>query len=88
MKFRFLLYEYLLARSEVIGADFNLSLPDIEKLFTLGFRNFSGVQVNEVCFPCWDDDEPITHRGLLNSFICFYISKEYPTIPDTLKYSH
>jgi hypothetical protein len=88
MKFRFLLYEYLLARAEIIGADFTLSLPEIEKLFTLGFRNFSGVQVNEVFFPCWDDDEPITHRGLLNSFICFYISKEYPTILDTLKFSH
>ncbi len=80
MKYKFLLYEYLLARAEVTGSNFNLSLSEIEQLFTLGFRNFSGVQVNEIFFPCWDDDEPITHRGLLNSFICFYISENYSSI--------
>lgn len=83
MEFKLLLLEYLIARAEVIGADFNLSQTEIEKLFSLGFRNFAGVQVNEFFFPCWDNDEPITHRGLLNGFICFYISRNYKPIQNS-----
>lgn len=85
MEFKFLLLEYLTARAEVTGTDLNLSISEIENLFESGFRNFSGVEVNEFCFPCWDDDEPLTHRGLLNSFICFYLFKENSPSQSTLK---
>ena len=82
MEFKFLLFEYLTSRAEVTGADFNLSISEIENLFESGFRNFSGVEVNEFYFPCWDYDEPRTHKGFLNAFICYFISKNYsPKIP-------
>lgn len=84
MEFKFLLLEYLKARAEITGAYFILSLSEIVNLFESGFRNFSGVEVNEFFFPCWDDDEPRAHKGFLNSFICYFISENYsPKIPSS-----
>ncbi len=71
--------EYLVARAEILDQKIDLPELEIEKLFSFGFRNFSGVEVNELGFPCWDDQEPKSHKGLLNSFICFYITKHYIT---------
>jgi hypothetical protein len=73
--------EYLVARAEILDQKIDLSESEIKNLFSIGFRNFSGVEVNELGFPCWDDQEPKSHKGLLNSFICFYITKHYITKP-------
>jgi len=74
-----LVSEYLVARAEILDKRNDLSESEIKNLFSNGFRNFSGVEVNELGFPCWDDQEPFTHKGLLNSFICYYVTKHYIT---------
>jgi hypothetical protein len=75
--FYHLLHNYLVARSEVNQLDLQLNQIDIENLFVAGFRNFNGVEVNEMCFPCYDLNEPLTHRGMLNAFICYYLLKNF-----------
>ena len=73
-----MLFEYLEARHQVLDEKFDIDQQlDLENLFSIGFRNFSGVQVNELCFPMWDEKELISHKGLLNGFICYYIMKNY-----------
>ena len=73
-----LVFEYLKARAEFIDETFELDqINDLEVLFVAGFRTFQGVQVNENCFPIWDDLEPRERRGLLNAFINYFISKNY-----------
>jgi hypothetical protein len=73
-----LIFEYLKARAEFLNETFELDqINDLELLFVAGFRTFHGVQVNEKCFPLWDDREPIEQRGLLNAFINYFITTNF-----------
>lgn len=73
-----LIFEYLKARAEFLDEEFNINqVCDLEMPFFAGFRSLYGIQVNERCFPLYDDWEPIEHRGLLNAFINYYITKNF-----------
>lgn len=73
-----LVFEYLKARSEFLNEEFDIDqINDLEVPFVAGFRSLHGVQVNEMCFPLWDDREPKANRGLLNAFINYFITKNY-----------
>ena len=70
--------EYLKARAEFLNEEFDIDqINDLEVPFVAGFRSLHGSQVNEKCFPLWDDREPKEQRGLLNAFINYYVSKNY-----------
>ena len=76
-----MIFEYLNARSEILNEEFDVDqLNDLEVPFVSGFRLFQGITVNEKCFPLWDDRLPIEHRGLLNAFLNYYITKNYVQI--------
>ena len=76
-----LIYEYLKERCEFLNEEFDIDQNnDLEKPFVAGFRLIHGVQVNERCFPLWDDRLPNEHRGLLNAFINYYVTKNYVLI--------
>ena len=78
-----LIYEYLKARCEFLNEEFDLDqVNDLEVLFVAGFRSMHGITVNEKCFPLWDDRLPNEHRGVLNAFINYYISKNYIHVND------
>lgn len=76
-----MIFEYLKARAEFLNEEFDIDqINDLEVPFVAGFRSLHGIQVNEKCFPLWDDREPIEQRGLLNAFINYYVSKNYVLI--------
>ena len=76
-----LIYEYLKARSEFLKEEFDIDQNnDLEIPFVAGFRLIYGIQVNEKCFPLWDDKLTNEHRGLLNAFINYYVTKNYVLI--------
>ena len=76
-----MIFEYLKARSEFLKEEFDIDQnDDLEVPFFAGFRLIHGVQVNERCFPLWDDRLPNEHRGLLNAFINYYVTKNYVLI--------
>jgi hypothetical protein len=73
-----LIFEYLKARSEILNEEFNLNqIKDLEEPFDNGSRLLYGITVNEMCFPLWDISLPNDHRGVLNAFINYYITKHY-----------
>jgi hypothetical protein len=73
-----MIFEYLKARAEFLKEEFDIDqINDLEVPFVAGFRSLHGIQVNEKCFPLWDDREPKEQRGLLNAFINYYVSKNY-----------
>ena len=73
-----MIFEYLKARCEFLNEDFDLDqINDLEVPFVAGSRSLHGIQVNENCFPLWDDREPKDQRGLLNAFINYFVSKNY-----------
>jgi hypothetical protein len=76
-----MIFEYLNARSEFLSEEFDIDqVNDLEVPFVAGFRSIHGIQVNERCFPLWDDRLPNEHRGLLNAFINYYVTKNYVLI--------
>jgi hypothetical protein len=76
-----MIFEYLKARAEFLKEEFNIEqINDLEIPFFAGFRYLHGIQVNENCFPLWDDKEPKDQRGLLNAFINYYVTKNYVSV--------
>lgn len=79
-----MIFEYLKARCEFLDEDFELDqINDLEVPFAAGFRSLHGIMVNEKCFPLWDDKLSNEHRGVLNAFINYYISKNYVPVEET-----
>ena len=79
-----MIFEYLKARCEILNEDFELDqVNDLEVPFAEGFRTLHGIMVNEKCFPLWDDKLSNEHRGVLNAFINYYISKNYFPVEET-----
>ena len=69
-----ILFDYLTIRADYEDVDFNLDIEFFESGFNSSIRNFFGVQVNNVGFPIWDDQEP--EKGFLNNFISWiFITK-------------
>jgi hypothetical protein len=69
-----ILYDYMKLRAHQEGVVFELDIEFFESGFKKGIRNFFGVQLNNIGFPIWDDQEP--EKGYLNNFIsCIFISK-------------
>ena len=69
-----ILFDYLMMRSDYEGVDFKLDIDFFESGFNSGIRNFFGVQVNNIGFPIWDEQEP--EMGFLNNFISWiFITK-------------
>ena len=80
-----LIFEYLKARYEILDEDFDLDqINDLEVPFAAGFRLLHGINVNEKCFPLWDDRLTNEHRGVLNAFINYYITKHYTPINESI----
>ena len=80
-----MIFEYLKARCEILNEDFDIDqVNDLEVHFAEGFRSLHGIQVNEKCFLLWDDKLPNEHRGVLNAFINYYITKHYTLINESL----
>ena len=76
-----MIFEYLKARAEFLNEEFDIDqINDLEVPFVAGFRSLHGIQVNEKCFPLWDERETKEQRGLLNAFINYYVSKNYVLI--------
>lgn len=70
-----ILFDYLMMRANYEGVDFKLDIDFFESAFNSGIRNFFGVQVNNIGFPIWDDQEP--EKGFLNNFISWvFITKK------------
>ncbi len=69
-----ILFDYLMKRADYEGVYFKLDIDFFESGFNSGIRNFFGVQVNNIGFPIWDDQEP--EKGFLNNFISWtFITK-------------
>ena len=69
-----ILFDYMIFRADYEGVEFNLDIDFFKSSFNSGIRNFFGVQVNNISFPIWDDQEP--HKGFLNNFISWiFITK-------------
>lgn len=69
-----ILFEYLMMRADYEDVDFKLDIDFFGSGFNSGIRNFFGVQVNNIGFPIWDDQEP--ELGFLNNFISWiFITK-------------
>ena len=69
-----ILFDYLMMRAAYEGVDFKLDIDFFESGFNSGIRNFFGVQVNNIGFPIWDDQE--SEKGFLNNFISWiFIAK-------------
>ena len=62
-----ILFDYLKIRADYEDVDFKLDIEFFESGFNSSIRNFFGVQVNNIGFPIWDDQEP--EKGFLNNFI-------------------
>lgn len=78
-----MIFEYLKARCEFLQEDFDIDqINDLEVPFAAGFRSLHGIMVNEKCFPLWDDKLSNEHRGVLNAFINYYISKNYVPVEE------
>lgn len=65
-----LLIGYLMIRAKRENVEFNLTEDFFIDTFEKGCRCFFGVNVNELCFPLYDEQEP--EPGFLNNFICYY----------------
>ena len=69
-----ILFDYLMMRANYEGVDFKLDIEFFESGFNSGIRNFFRVQVNNIGFPIWDEQEP--EMGFLNNFISWiFITK-------------
>ena len=69
-----ILFDYLMIRADNEGVDFGLDIEFFESGFNSGIRNFFAVQVNNIGFPIWDDQE--SEKGFLNNFISWiFIAK-------------
>jgi hypothetical protein len=69
-----ILFDYLMMRADYEDLDFKLDIDFFESGFNSGIRNFFGIQVNNIGFPIWDDQEP--EKGFLNNFISWiFITK-------------
>jgi hypothetical protein len=69
-----ILFDYLTIRADRECIDFKLDIDIFKSGFNSGIRNFFGVQVNNIGFPIWDDQEP--EKGFLNNFISWiFITK-------------
>lgn len=80
-----MIYEYLKARCQFLQEDFDIDqINDLEQPFEAGFRSLHGIQVNEKCFPLWDDRLPNEHRGVLNAFLNYYIQKNYVPVDGSI----
>lgn len=80
-----LIFEYLKARSQFLDEDFNIDqINDLEVPFVAGFRSLHGIQVNEKCFPLWDERLPNEFRGVLNAFLNYYITKNYVPVKEPI----
>lgn len=80
-----MIYEYLKARCQFLQEDFDIDqINDLEQPFEAGFRSLYGIQVNEKCFPLWDDRLPNEHRGVLNAFLNYYIQKNYVPVDGSI----
>ena len=69
-----ILFDYLMMRADYEDLDFKLDIDFFESGFNSGIRNFFGVQVNNIGFPIWDEQE--SEKGFLNNFISWiFIAK-------------
>ena len=65
-----ILCQYLAVRAQEEGVEFTLTEMCLAAMFAKGTRNFFGIEVNNIGFPLWDDQE--RSRGSLNNFICWF----------------
>lgn len=66
-----LLENYLEARAVQEKVKWELNNQYLVDHFELGFRDFFGVRLNEMCFPIFDTNEP--DPGFLNNFINWFL---------------
>jgi len=66
-----LLENYLEARAFHENVEWELNNQYLVDHFELGFRDFFGVRLNEMCFPILDTNEP--DPGFLNNFINWFL---------------
>ncbi len=64
-----MLMGYLQLRAKIEGVEFGLNQKFFEDCFNKGVRKFFGVRVDELCFPLYDEQEPVEYSGLLKEFI-------------------
>lgn len=65
-----ILTEYLAIRAKEEGVEFDLTQSYLDKVFIEGARNIFGVELNNIGFPLWDNQE--RSKGALNNFICWF----------------
>ena len=65
-----ILTEYLAIRAEEEGVEFGLTQSYLDEVFIAGARNIFGVELNNIGFPLWDNQE--RSKGALNNFICWF----------------
>ena len=66
-----LFIEYMKVRAKEENVEWSLSDDFVTDAFNNGTRNMFGVELNNIAFPLWDDQEP--QKGFLNMFISGYI---------------
>lgn len=64
-------FAYLQARANEEKVEWGFELEFFVESFQKGCRQFFGVNLNEMCFPIYDLQEP--NRGFLNNFINWYL---------------
>ena len=69
-----ILCQYLALRAQEEGVEFRLTEMYLAELFVKGTRNFFGIEVNNLGFPLWDDQE--RSKGALNNFICWFLMQD------------
>lgn len=65
-----ILFEYLKNRASNEKIEWGLDIDFFNQNFLNGCRGFFGVEVNNIGFPLWDNQEP--SKGYLNNFLCWY----------------
>lgn len=65
-------FEYLQYRAKHENMPWEMPIDFFVKNFQKGCRSFYGVNLNEMCFPVFDLQEP--SKGFMNNFICWHIS--------------
>lgn len=64
-------FEYLKARAQEEKVKWDLELSFFVNGFEKGCREFFGLNLNDLCFPIYDLQEP--YQGFLNNFISWYL---------------
>ena len=64
-------FEYLKARAQEEKVKWDLELSFFVNGFEKGCRDFFGLNLNDLCFPSYDLQEP--YQGFLNNFISWYL---------------